>query len=137
LNKYWTRHEADVHAHVGQRIKRARERAGLSHRELATRLGVTADHVARLEGGTERLTARRLFEIATIMGQSVSYFFADMEAGNGHGALADDDPAHGGPIGRLAETRELIAAFNRIPDADTRRDIIRLLRGIADDLRSQ
>jgi hypothetical protein len=78
-----------------------------------------------------------LFEIATIMGQSVSYFFADMEAGNGHGALADDDPAHGGPIGRLAETRELIAAFNRIPDADTRRDIIRLLRGIADDLRSQ
>ena len=53
------------------------------------------------------------------------------------GALADDDPAHGGPIGRLAETRELIAAFNRIPDADTRRDIIRLLRGIADDQRSQ
>jgi transcriptional regulator with XRE-family HTH domain len=136
----WSRHEAAIHAHVGQRIKRARASAGLSHAELAGRLGTTAKRVAAFENGAVRLTARQIFEIAQSMEKSVSYFFADLEDGNGDGARPGDNApaenaAAGGPQARLAETRALIAAFYRIPDRATRRDIIRLLRGIADDLR--
>jgi transcriptional regulator with XRE-family HTH domain len=124
-----------IHAHVGQRIKRAREQTGMSHRDLASRLGMAAARVAGFEAGTERLTARQIFEIATIMEKSVSYFFADLVSGSGQEADSVDDAALGGPAARLAETRALIAAFYRIPDSDTRRDIIRLLRGIAEDSR--
>jgi hypothetical protein len=112
--------------------------------------------IAGIEKGTERLTARRIFEIATATGKSVAYFFADLEPGNGRVTMAHDDQEtatgqgpsgeprgdqaiaeaiHGGPVARLAETRALIAAFYSIADPSTRRDIIRLLRGIADDLR--
>jgi transcriptional regulator with XRE-family HTH domain len=136
LANSWTRREAAIHAHVGQRIKRAREQAGMSNRDLASRLGMAAARVAGFEAGTERLTARQIFEIATIMEKSVSYFFADLVSGNGQQEAASvDDAALGGPAARLAETRALIAAFHRILDSDTRRDIIRLLRGIAEDLR--
>ncbi|MCC6467962.1 MAG: helix-turn-helix transcriptional regulator [Alphaproteobacteria bacterium] len=136
MNKNWTRQEAAIHAQVGRRIRQAREQAGLSPRDLAARVGITAARIARIEGGTERLTARCLFQLATITGQAVSYFFADIESSNGHDP-PEPDPAAGGRMARQAETRALIAAFNAIADSDTRRDILRLLRGIADDLRSR
>ncbi|MCC7045747.1 MAG: helix-turn-helix domain-containing protein [Alphaproteobacteria bacterium] len=136
MNKNWTRQEAEIHAQVGRRIRRAREQAGLSPRDVATRAGTTATRIARIEDGKERLTARCLFELATIVEQSVSFFFADIESSNGHDTPAPG-PAGSGRLARLAETKALIAAFSAIADPATRRDIIRLLRGIAQDMQSR
>lgn len=135
--KNWTHQEAAIHAQLGRRIKQAREQAGLSPRDLATRVGTTAARIARIEDGAERLTARCLFALATVTGQSVSFFFADLESANGHDGPAPADAGASGARTRLAETRALIAAFSAIADAGTRRDIIRLLRGIAEDLQSR
>jgi len=124
--------EPAVRTHIGRRLKLARDTAGISRRELAQRVGTTAERLTGYERGTHRLTARRLFEIASILDKPVSYFFEDLpEQAARPGAPGVDAEV---PAARLRETLELIAAFYRIPDAETRRDVIRLLRGIAVDL---
>lgn len=141
----WTSREAAIHALIGRRIRQAREEAGLAPRALAGRLGIAAARLAGMERGTERLSARQVFEVAGATGKPVSYFFADLDPrGAQQGAPPDAqaaaEAAHRHAIAdvssaRLAETRALIAAFYRIADPATRRDVIRLLRGIAEDLR--
>jgi transcriptional regulator with XRE-family HTH domain len=138
----WTSREAAIHALIGRRIRQAREEAGLAPRALAGRLGIAAARLAGMERGTERLSARQVFEVAGATGKPVSYFFADLDPrGAQQGAqAAAAEAAHRHAIAdvssaRLAETRALIAAFYRIADPATRRDVIRLLRGIAEDLR--
>ena len=127
------RREAAIHVHIGMQIKRARGAAGMTEQSLASKFGVTVARLAAIEDGTERLTARGLFDIAVILGRSVSYFFDDLEVEPAP-VMTSGAPIEQNRSARLAETNALIAAFYRIPDIDTRRDVIRLVRGIAEDL---
>ena len=133
ISRSQLRREAAIHVHIGMQIKRARGAAGMTEEVLATKLGVTGARLSAIEDGVDRLTARDLFEIAAILGRTVSYFFDDLEVEPSpvmtSGAAIDQNRS-----ARLAETNALIAAFYRIPDVDTRRDVIRLVRGIAEDL---
>lgn len=111
-------------------IRRARTAAGLSEASLAARIGIAPSRLNAVEGGSERLTARSLFEIARALDRSVAYFFNDLEV-EPPAPTAVRNIATGI---RVAETNALIAAFLQITDSETRRDIIRLVRGIASDL---
>jgi len=127
------RREAAIHVHIGMQIKRARGAAGLSEQTLASKLDLPVARLAAIEEGTERLTARALFDIASILGRSVSYFFDDL-AVEPAPVMTNVASMPVTQSARLAETNALIAAFYSIPDIDTRRDVIRLVRGIAEDL---
>lgn len=128
-----SRREAAIHVHIGMQIKRARGAAGLSEQALAGKLGVAVPRLQAIEDGSERLTARGLFDIAQILGRSVSYFFEDLDV-EPSPVMTTGGATNESRTARLAETNALIAAFYRIPDIDTRRDVIRLVRGIAEDL---
>lgn len=101
---------------------------------MADRLGVPVGRLAAYEDGSEGLTARGLFEVAIILEQSVSFFFDDLDVEPPALDAVDNRSAKESPVARLAETRALIDAYYRIADVDTRRDVVRLVRGIADDL---
>lgn len=133
ISRIQARREAAIHVHLGMQIKRARGAAGISEEGLAAKLGVTVARLSAIEDGTERLTARSLFAIATILGHSVSYFFDDLDVEPAP-VLTSNMSRPTSHAARLAETNALIAAFYRIADIDTRRDVIRLVRGIAEDL---
>lgn len=126
--------EATIHAHIGRQMRRARDRVGLSARAMADRLGVPVGRLAAYEDGSEGLTARGLLEVATILEQSVSFFFDDLDVEPPTLDAVDSRSSTESPVARLAETRALIDAYYRIADVDTRRDVVRLVRGIADDL---
>jgi|GEM_PF-841897 len=119
----------EVLARIGDRLRRAREAAGLSQRELAGRVGGQAQRIAGYEQGRARLTARCLFTLAGALGKPIAWFFEGLpEATVGlsnAAARAIAQPS------RTSETQALIEAFHSISDPETRRDIIRLLRGIA------
>ena len=54
---------------VGARIKRLREEAGMSQRELADGLDrVTSAYISRIEAGTRQPSLRALWEIASKLG---------------------------------------------------------------------
>ncbi|MER7002813.1 cupin domain-containing protein [Dactylosporangium sp. NPDC000555] len=56
---------------VGQNVRRERERAGLSVRELARRLGVSASFLSQFELGQSQAAVSTLFAIATELNLSL------------------------------------------------------------------
>ena len=63
---------AALAAEVGERVRAAREAAGLSQRELARRMGTSQAAVDRLESGGVGATLTTLQRVATALGLEVS-----------------------------------------------------------------
>src|SRR5947209_19986980 len=59
--------EAKLAAEVGDRVRQAREAAGLSQRELASRVGTSQAAVARLEAGGVGATLTTLQRVAAAL----------------------------------------------------------------------
>src|SRR5258708_28022710 len=59
--------EAKLAADVGERIRAAREAAGLSQRDLAARMGTSQAAVARLEAGGVGATLTTLHRVAAAL----------------------------------------------------------------------
>lgn len=64
--------EAKFAAEVGDRVRHAREAAGLSQRELASRMATSQAAVARLEAGGVGATLTTLQRVATALGLELS-----------------------------------------------------------------
>ena len=71
---------------VGQNVRRERQRAGLSMRELARRLGVSASFLSQFELGQSQAAVSTLFAIATELNLSLDDLL-------GHSVEPADEPA--------------------------------------------
>ncbi|MGH8988325.1 MAG: helix-turn-helix domain-containing protein [Acidimicrobiales bacterium] len=63
---------ARLAAEVGERVRQAREAAGISQRELARRMGTSQSAVDRLEAGGVGATLTTLQRVASALGLTVS-----------------------------------------------------------------
>ena len=70
-------HEID--RHVGARIRERRIMLGLTQQQLADLIGVTYQQAHKYERGINRVSAGRLFEIARVLTEPVSYFFEGLD----------------------------------------------------------
>lgn len=67
--------EQALSARIGLRLKAARERAGLTQRQLATTLGLEhRQTLASIEAGERRLTAEELLRAASVLSADLDYF---------------------------------------------------------------
>ena len=123
-----------VDAHVGGRVRMRRKLIGVSQDHLADSLGLTFQQVQKYERGTNRVSASKLFQIAEILGVTVSYFF------DGLPDPIDDSPAgeeavHAGKVMQqflqTSEGVELAEIFPRIANGEVRRQILDLVRAMA------
>lgn len=62
---------------VGERIRIAREAAGISVRELARRIGVSASHVSNVERGLASFSVRALYSVVSNLNISMDSLFED------------------------------------------------------------
>jgi ribosome-binding protein aMBF1 (putative translation factor) len=62
---------------LGERVRALREKAGLSQRELASRMGATQSAVARLEAGGAEPTLPTLRRLAGALGRTLVIDFKD------------------------------------------------------------
>jgi transcriptional regulator with XRE-family HTH domain len=66
---------------VGRRIAQAREEAGLTQAELATRIGLRhPQSISNYERGETEVPAKRLRAIAEATGKDISYFLGEASA---------------------------------------------------------
>lgn len=63
---------------VGARVRAARKREGISVRELARRIGVSASHVSQVERGLGSFSAAVLYAVASELHVSLDTLFADV-----------------------------------------------------------
>ena len=68
----------DIERQVGQRIRERRTLLGLTQQQLAELIGVTYQQAHKYERGINRVSAGRLYELATVLGVDVGYFFAGL-----------------------------------------------------------
>lgn len=107
---------------VGQRIRRRRRILGLSQDELGRTIGVAFQQIHKYETGSNRVSASRLFELATNLGVPVSYFFEGLnEAESGE---PQDQPGW-----EERETALLLRYYARMPGA-ARQQLSRLMRDL-------
>lgn len=61
---------------IGQKIKEARENAGLSQLELAKHLGFeSATAISLIEGGDRKISAENLVSLAKILQRDIKFFY--------------------------------------------------------------
>lgn len=63
---------------IGARVRKLRRARGMAQAELGKRLGVSFMQVQKYEGGVDRVSAARLFEIARVFGVEIGCFFDGM-----------------------------------------------------------
>lgn len=105
---------------IGQRVRAARRRLGLSLAELAAEASVTPAQMEKYESGANPLSAARLAALAGSLGTSADDLL-------GLGAV------EAAPSAVSEEARALAEAFDRLPPGQLKEGVYRLVLAAAAD----
>jgi len=131
------KHHVDVH--VGQRIRRRRWMLGITQQQLGDAVGIKFQQIQKYETGMNRVSASRLYDIATALEVPVAFFFEDVvDEVDADAAVVDGDaPANSNTVEALAtdifsekETLELIRCYYQMPE-EPRRRLFELTRSLS------
>lgn len=134
-----------VDVHVGNRIKWRRKVLKLSQQQMADMLGLTFQQIQKYEKGLNRVGASRLWDISRVLGVSMDFFFAEMDASvktqspmmigkeNGigvkcfqeEGSDMDFDPM------KKKETLELVSAYYKINNRKIAKQLFDLIVAVS------
>ena len=68
-----------VDRYIGTRLRQARLSAGMSQTDLGNRINLSYQQVQKYEVGKNRISGGRMWELAAVLGVSVTYFFNGLE----------------------------------------------------------
>lgn len=122
------KHPVDVH--VGKRVRHRRWMVGMTQQQLADKVGIKFQQIQKYETGMNRVSASRLWEIASALGVQVSFFFEGLGADQMSSASEIDMP---GDLLSDKEALELVRSYYSIPETQRRRlfDLARVLSDAA------
>jgi transcriptional regulator with XRE-family HTH domain/mannose-6-phosphate isomerase-like protein (cupin superfamily) len=87
---------------LGPRLRAHRQRAGLSVRAVASRLGVSASFISQLERGKTQPSVARLYALTQLLGLSIDELFSDAPL-DGLSTLGTTDEPHAASSRTTAE----------------------------------
>jgi transcriptional regulator with XRE-family HTH domain len=119
-----------IDKHVGGRVRVRRLMLGLSQGKIADALGLTFQQVQKYEKGTNRISASRLHQLASILQVPIPFFFDDAPA------RPQDKAASPNYVDDFLATHDgltLTRAFMCIEDSKLRRRIVKLVEQLAGD----
>ena len=122
-----------IDLHVGQYIRLRRMSLGMSQQELARELGITFQQVQKYEHGTNRVSASRLYEIATLLDTDVGGFFPPNKE-LGQGDVCHEETW---PFLTTREAVKMLTAFSRIENAKIRSSILGLTESVTRERKTE
>jgi transcriptional regulator with XRE-family HTH domain len=93
---------------IGTRLREERDRVGISQRELARRIGLSASMISQIESGQSKPSVSTLYGIVTELGASVDDIF-----GGANGSAADPAGESGGEPGGAADHGPMVKVEDR------------------------
>jgi transcriptional regulator with XRE-family HTH domain len=124
----------DIDVYIGKRLRRRRRILGMTQQQLADSIGVRFQQIQKYECGSNRITAAKLFKLATALSVPTNYFFegwrageASPERGAGEQGLISPD------VLSQRETLELIRAYYQLGERPRRR-LLDLAKALQDEV---
>lgn len=127
-----------IDGHVGARLRLRRTLLGISQEQLAESLGLTFQQVQKYERGTNRVSASRLYQLASILDVPITWFFDEMEAETAAAGIrstksfAEEPGGYESDAMSRRETLELVRVYYRISDRKVRKKLYEMTKALAD-----
>jgi transcriptional regulator with XRE-family HTH domain len=112
---------------VGLRITMRRRQCFVSRADLAQRLGISVQQLAKYENGQNRVAVGRLADIASTLDVSAAYFLV----GLAYPSMASPSPLGTAPED-AREVEGLIAGFIGITSPAVRQEVIEMVTALAE-----
>ncbi|MGE3248170.1 MAG: helix-turn-helix domain-containing protein [Beijerinckiaceae bacterium] len=113
----------EVDITVGKNLRSFRKIAKMSLQDLASKSGITYQQIQKYECGTNRISASRLHEFATVLNVKVSDFFRGTQ-GNAPKPFIFDD------IDK--DTAEMLRLFRSISDEKVKKGLLKIIKTYVD-----
>ena len=119
-----------VDEHVGKRIRQRRWLVGMTQQQLAQHVGIKFQQIQKYETGANRVSASRLWDIASTLDVSINFFFDGLQAEKGVKIQSDAMPSD---LMGDKEALDLVRSYYAIPENQRRRlfDLARVLSDVA------
>ena len=121
----------DIDVFIGQRLKMRRLALGLSQSKLGSYLGITFQQIQKYEKGTNRISAKTLYNLAILLGVDFSYFVEGFKYGKSKSLHEDVGTPYEFNEENKKETVDLLRAYYRIPQASVRKKFKELCKSIS------
>ncbi len=120
------KHPVDVH--VGKRIRHRRWMVGMTQQQLGEVVGIKFQQIQKYETGMNRVSASRLWDIASALDVSISFFFEGLDSDE-VSMEKMMEPEQRGDLLADKEALELVRSYYAIPEQQRRRlfDLARVL----------
>ncbi|MEM6899868.1 MAG: helix-turn-helix domain-containing protein [Pseudomonadota bacterium] len=109
---------------IGAQIRQRRIMMGFTQDQIADSLGISYQQVQKYETGSNRVSAGRLFEIASLLETDIGWFFPLISSNETAASSDNASPRH---------VIELVRRFSSIESQKVRAGIMALVRSIADN----
>lgn len=119
-----------VDMHVGRRIRHRRWLKGMTQQQLAECVGIKFQQIQKYETGANRVSASRLWDIATALEVEISFFFEGIESQETDAPSKESVPAD---LMGDKEALDLVRSYYSIPENQRRRlfELARVLSDVA------
>ena len=119
-----------VDEHVGKRLRQRRWLVGMTQQQLAEHVGIKFQQIQKYETGANRVSASRLWDIASTLDVSINFFFDGLQAEKGVKIQSDAMPSD---LMGDKEALDLVRSYYAIPENQRRRlfDLARALSDVA------
>ena len=125
-----------VDVHVGARVRLRRTLLGMSQEKLGEAIGLTFQQVQKYERGANRIGSSRLFDLSRVLDVPIGFFFDEMPAdvaasspAQSRGMAEDPVSYELDPMAKR-ETLELVRAYYKITDSNTRKRLFELTKAL-------
>lgn len=105
---------------IGKKLRTLRREAGLSQRDLARKLNLSHQQIQKYERGNNALPLRRIKPFAFALGVAPANLMFPEVGGTDIDSSAD----------LTLEQAELLRLYNELPDLESRRKLLELLRSL-------
>ena len=119
-----------VDEHVGKRLRQRRWLVGMTQQQLAEHVGIKFQQIQKYETGANRVSASRLWDIASTLDVSINFFFDGLQAEKGVKIQSDAMPSD---LMGDKEALDLVRSYYAIPENQRRRlfELARVLSDVA------
>ena len=119
-----------VDEHVGKRLRQRRRLVGMTQQQLAEHVGIKFQQIQKYETGANRVSASRLWDIASTLDVSINFFFDGLQAEKGVKIQSDAMPSD---LMGDKEALDLVRSYYPLPENQRRRlfDLARVLSDVA------